>query len=185
MLYICPNWGVNCPPPLTPRLVRLCLCPCSLPLSQYDSYRSNNSWTKQDRGGSEKTPARKARLLYHEHLMARVWKSAAGPNWTDLPSPQPQRRQIMKSSSTKKLWSSSETVDEQRGGKVMGIEEAAGQQVVDMRMILWTCGVTKLDRSIHEIIRGDNENAGNLKESQINKVEMVWSCDQCEARGTT
>ena len=91
----------------------------------------------------------------------------------------------MKSSSTKKLWSSSETVDEQRGGKVMGIEEAAGQQVVDMRMILWTCGVTKLDRSIHEIIRGDNENAGNLKESQINKVEMVWSCDQCEARGTT
>ena len=60
------------------------------PVAQYDSYWSKNSRNKQDRGGSEKARCSQSEtLLYHQCLsrpdipMLRVWKSAAGQNWTD------------------------------------------------------------------------------------------------------
>ena len=72
-----------------------------------------------DRRGSEKACCSQSEiLLYHQHLsrpdipMPRVWKSAAAPNWTDYPPPHPQPN-MTSSSSSKQLWSSSETMDEQ------------------------------------------------------------------------
>ena len=61
-------------------------------------------------------------LLSHHRLnrpdipMPRISKSAAGPNWTDLPPPHKQGQPNMttSSSSSKELWSSSETMDEEQ-----------------------------------------------------------------------
>ena len=87
------------------------LCPGSTPVAQLDSYRIAE--------GQKRHAARKARLYSITSTSAgqpnkRVWKSAAAPNWTDYPSPHPQGQPNMtSSSSSKKLWSSSETMDEQ------------------------------------------------------------------------
>ena len=90
-------------------------------MAQYDSYRSKNIRNTQDRGGSEKARfSQSDTLLYQQHLsrpdipMPRGWKSATGQNWTHWPPPHPQgQRNRTSSSSSKKLWSSSETIDEQ------------------------------------------------------------------------
>ena len=65
-------------------------------MAQYDSYRSKNSRNKQDRGGSEKARCSQSEtLLSHHRLnrpdipMLRVWKSAAGPSWTELATSAP------------------------------------------------------------------------------------------------
>ena len=92
-------------------------------MAQYDSYRSKNSWEKkQDRGGSETACLLLAKRDFilpptpqpAQHTHARVWKSAAGPNWADWPPPHTHGQPIMtSSSSSKRLWSSSETMGEQ------------------------------------------------------------------------
>ena len=76
---------------------------------------------KQDRGRSEKACCSQSEtLLYHLHLsrsdipMPRAWKSDAGPNWTDYPNPHPYGQPNLKSSSSNKLWSSYDTMDEQQ-----------------------------------------------------------------------
>ena len=60
------------------------------PLRRPSQAWSKNSRNNQDRGGSEKACCSQSKnLLYHQHFsrpdisMPRVWKSAAGPNWTD------------------------------------------------------------------------------------------------------
>ena len=108
------------PPPCRAPACDVC-DPESTPVAQYDSYLIKNSRNKQDRGGSEKKRCSQSETLhYHQHLsrpdipMPRVWKSAAGPNWTNYPPPHPQGQPNMTSSSSKTLWSSSDTMDEKQ-----------------------------------------------------------------------
>ena len=91
-------------------------------MAQYDSYRSKSSRNKQDRGGSEIARCSQSEtLLYHQHLsrpdipMPRVWKSAAGCIGliSHLRTHRVNRTRMTSSSTSKNLWSSSETMDEQ------------------------------------------------------------------------
>ena len=46
-----------------------------------------------------------------------------------------------------------------------------------MRMLRWTCRITKLDKIRNERINGSNESGGNRKESPGKEVDMVGPCD--------